>query len=206
MKSRIEKHTFSAPIQEKRKERFQIILVLLCTLLINYNSLAQDTDSVKRNKLFEISFGKSLLFISNSKVIDFRESNAAVVPTTSILFLAEFRPEKKLRFPIFFNLATETKQFLVNGELINEKAAPTIGAGIQYRPFAWDIDKKTRLEFELGPLASFLITPSGKLLLAPVMAGRLRLWKGESISMYVGTSYSFGIDCWGLLYGTGTIF
>lgn len=181
-------------------------LCIAAMICLPRTTSAQTNDSLERAKLFEISFGRSLLFISNSKVVDFRNSNAAVVPTTSILLLAEFRPEKKLRLPVFFNLATETKQFLVNGELINEKTSPTFGAGIQYRPIAWDIDKKTRLEFELGPLASFLITPSGKILVAPVMAGRVRLWKGESVSMYVGTSYSFGIDCWGLLYGTGTIF
>lgn len=187
--------------------KYKIYFLLLALILFVPMCIsAQEKDSLQRNKLFEISFGRSLLFISNSKVVDFRTTKAAVIPTTSILFLAEFRPEKKLRLPVFFNLATETKQFLVNGELINEKTSPTFGAGIQYRPFAWDLDKKTRLEFEIGPLASFLIAPSGKILVAPVMAGRVRLWKGESVSMYVGTSYSFGIDCWGLLYGTGTIF
>ncbi|MFN0030576.1 MAG: hypothetical protein ACKVOR_00305 [Flavobacteriales bacterium] len=175
-------------------------------LLIAHCVHAQNADTTKRAKLFEISFGRSVLFISNSRVVDLRNSDAVVVPTTSILLLAEFRPEKKIRIPVFFNLATETKQFLINGNLTNEKASPTFGFGLQYRPFAWDVDEKTRLEFEMGPLLSVLITQDKKLLFAPIMAGRIRLWKGESVSMYVGTSYSFGIDCWGLLYGTGTIF
>jgi len=180
------------------------LLTLAFVSVLSITSFAQE-DSL-RGKLFEISFGRSILFISNSKVLDVRAENAVVVPTTAILFLAEFRPQKKLRIPLFYNLATETKQFLVKNELVNEKTNPTFGFGIQYRLLQFNIEKKSKMEFEAGPLASFLVSRDKKLVVAPVLACRLRLWRGESISMYVGTSYSFGINCWGLLYGTGTIF
>jgi len=38
------------------------------------------------------------------------------------------------------------------------------------------------------------------------MAARLRIMRGENFVMYIGTSYSFGINTWGVLYGTGTVF
>jgi len=92
---------------------------------------AQGSDSSKTNyRNFELSFGQSLLFISNSKQTSIVENEAVVLPTSAVLFSAEFRPDRRLRIPVFFNLATESKQFLINGVLVNEKASPTLGSGI----------------------------------------------------------------------------
>jgi hypothetical protein len=163
-------------------------------------------DSVKKEAKFELSFGQSLIFVSYDLAVRIRNSTDVVLPTSSILFFTELRPFKKVRFPVFFNLPTEAKQFLVSGQLVYERASPTFGTGITYNPFHWDINKRTALEFELGPLASFLIKKSGSLQFAPVGAGRLRILRDKDFVMYIGTSYSIGINAWGLLYGTGFFF
>jgi len=163
-------------------------------------------DSTEKNHLFEFSFGQSMLFISNSKLVDIRNQAAIVVPTNSMLFFIELRPQKKVRIPFFFNVPTESKQFLVNGVLVNERASPTFGTGLQFKCFQIKIDDKSKVEFETGPLASFLITSRNQVRFAPIMAARLRIMRGENFVIYIGCSYSFGIDTWGVLYGTGTIF
>ena len=173
-------------------------------LVVNLHS--QDTASTKRKKHFELSFGQSLLFISEAKSTSALTKNDVVLPTSSILFLAEFRPQKFIRIPLFFNLATESKQFIINGQLVNERASPTIGTGAIFKLFKIKIDDKSRIEFETGPLVSCLFDKHGAIRIAPVIAGRIKILRGENFVMYLGTSYSFGINALGLLYGTGTSF
>ncbi|MBK7668102.1 MAG: hypothetical protein IPJ32_12660 [Sphingobacteriaceae bacterium] len=72
--------------------------------------------------------------------------------------------------------------------------------------FQIKIDERSKLDFEIGPLASFIFDKNNVVKVAPIVAGRLRIRRGENFVMYFGGSYSFGIDALGLLYGTGTIF
>jgi len=181
-----------------------ICLIVLCFLL--GNTYALENDTLKRKQLFEISFGQNLLFISNSKVVNIRNQSAVIIPTSSALFFVEFRPSKKLKVPVFFNLPIESKQFLVNGQLVNEKANPTLGSGLEFRMFQLKLDSKSKLELELGPLVSFITSEKGKLLIAPLAAGRFRITRGENFVMYIGSNYSFGVDALGLMFGTGTVF
>ena len=178
------------------------LLLILFALQIS----AETKDTLKKNSHFELSFGQSLLFISNSKQINLRQESAVVVPTSSILFFIELRPQKVIRIPMFFNLPTETKQFLVNGQITNERASPTFGGGLEFKLFQIKIDERSKLDFEVGPLASFIFDKNNVIKVAPLVAGRLRIMRGENFVMYLGGSYSLGIDALGILYGTGTIF
>lgn len=179
--------------------------LLLFSFLLNA-AKASEPDSLKKNKLFELSFGQSMLFISSSKLDSIKSKEAIVMPTSAILFFIELRPQKRMRVPVFFNLPTESKQFLVNGVLVNEKASPTFGVGLEFKVVKIKIDSKSSLDLELGPLASFVLDKGGDVRFAPIVAGRLRVMRGENFVMYIGGSYSIGIDAFGLLYGTGTIF
>lgn len=133
--------------------------------------------------------------------------DAIILPTSAVLFFAEFRPFKILRLPLFFNLPTESKQFLLDsGVVVNERVNPTFGGGIQFKIFKFKIDDQTTIEWEMGPLVSFLMTKDENLKFAPIGAGRLRIIKKRNFVMYIGTSYSLGIDSWGLIYGTGFLF
>lgn len=123
----------------------------------------------KKSKFFKLSFGQSLLFIPNS-LNHIRKNSSIIVPTSAILFLAELRPNKNVRIPLFFNLPLETKQYLVNGELVNEKASVTFGTGVQFKVFQIKIDSNSRIEFEAGPLASFIFNKRNDIVLAPVLA------------------------------------
>ena len=182
-------------------------IYLVFLLLFSSKINGEESDTVKKeNQLFELSFGQSMLFISNSKLANIRNTEAVIIPTSAILFFVELRPQKKFRIPLFFNLPTETKQFLINNQLINERANPTFGAGIEYRLIQIKLDSKSRLDFESGPLVSFLVDSKNKIRVVPVIAGRVRIMRGENFVLYIGATYSVGIDTWGLLYGTGTIF
>lgn len=185
------------------KAKFFYIVILLFFSSITRGN---EADTVKKNQLFELSFGQSLLFISDSKVANLRNREAVIIPTNAILFFAEFFPQKKIRIPVFFNLPTETKQFLINNLLVNERANPSFGFGIEYNFFQIKLDSKSKLEFEIGPLATFVLDKNNTIRVLPILAGRLRIMRGEDFVMYIGTSYSVGINSWGLLYGTGTVF
>lgn len=165
----------------------------------------QKPDSLLHKGLFELSFGQSLLFISNSQQINIRNQAAIVIPTSAMLFFVEFRPVKRFRIPVFFNLPTESKQFLVAGQLINERASPTFGTGLEIKCLGFKVAEASTLDLEAGPLGSFLMTTKNSIRFAPIGAARLRLIRNNFV-MYLGTSYSYGINSWGILYGTGTVF
>jgi len=188
------------------KSKFYKILFILLHIGITNNAYARKLDSLLSNQHFELSFGQSILFISNSKQINIKTNSAIVIPTNAMLFFAEFRPQKKCHIPVFFNLATETKQFVVNGQLVNERASPTFGSGVTFRIFQAKIDSTSKIEFEAGPLASVLFNKNNKIRVAPIIAGRFRIMRGKNFVMYAGVSYSIGINALGLLYGTGTVF
>lgn len=171
----------------------------------NANGKTDSTKTVKPRK-FELSFGSSVLFISADKQDTIYQRGGIVVPTSGLLFFAEFRPMKRLRVPVFFSLPTESKQFLVNGVLVNEKSNPTFGAGLEFKFAQIKISDETRMEFEAGPLASCIVGKGWNFRFAPLAAGRVRLVKNESFAMYFGSSYSLGLNAFGLIYGTGYIF
>lgn len=164
-----------------------------------------DTDTTKKNH-FELSFGQNLLFISNTQQTTFLKNESVVLPTSAILFFSEFRPTKAMRIPVFLNIATESKQFLIDGVLVNEKAAPTFGTGLTFKAFGYQFEKETSVELELGPLVSCVVNKKNDLRIAPVLASRLKICRGSNFVMYLGANYSFGIDAFGIMYGTGTIF
>jgi len=163
-------------------------------------------DTTVAKSFFELSFGQSMLFITDSKIATILASNAIVIPTSAILFFAEFRPLKLIRIPVFFNLPTESKQFIINNQIVNERAPPSFGAGIEFKCFELKINTATKLELEAGPLANFLLATNKSLRLAPLIASRVRIIRNNNFVMYVGSSYSIALNGWGLLFGTGTIF
>ena len=185
----------------KKKHLLLYLLIVLTTI-----SYSQNLDSLLKGKHFEISFGQSLLFISNSNQVSFRKSTDIVVPTSAILFFAEFRPQKIVRIPVYLNLPTESKQYIVNGVLTNEKASPAFGSGVVFKLFQIKIDSKSKIEFETGPLVSIIYDTKDNIRFAPIVAGRLKISRGENFVMYFGVSYSAGINALGILYGTGTTF
>lgn len=185
----------------------RFLLLFVCFIALQTMAKAQIVDTLKKRLgHFELSFGQSLLFISNTKLADIRNQASIIVPTNSFLFFVEFRPDKIAKIPVFFNLPTETKQYLVNGQIINERASPTFGTGVVFRAFKLKIDDRSSLDFEVGPLASLIFDNRNNISLAPVVAGRFRIRRGENFVMYFGLSYSVGINALGLLYGTGTVF
>lgn len=164
-------------------------------------------DTIKKERqFFELSLGQTVLFISDSKLEEIKNEEAIIAPTNARLFFAELRPDKLIRIPVFFNLPTGSKQYIVNGELISERASPTFGTGLEFRCFRFPIGKKSAVEFEAGPLASFLFDKNKSIRFAPIAAGRVRFLKNEDFVLYMGSSYSFGIDAVGILFGIGYVF
>jgi hypothetical protein len=194
----------------KTRSKYTLVLLLLTLFLSKSN--AQDTlknvndSSQKEKRYFELSLGHTLLFISENKLSDIRKQASVVLPTNAWLFFVEFRPIKKLRIPVFLNVPSGTKQFLVDSQIVYERASPTFGTGLEFRVLKLPIGKKSHVELELGPLASFLISEKNELKFAPVGAGRFRFVKNKDFVIYFGSSYSIGIDAFGLLFGTGYVF
>jgi len=181
---------------------------LLCAIILlsSQVAFAQEGDSTRTEKYFEVSFGQSVLFISESRQVEIIKAADVVVPTSAILFFTELRPDHKLKFPIYVNLPTENKRFLVEGVIIEEKARTTFGFGIQYRLTKFPLIGKTLMEIEAGPLSNIGLTLKDKLTILPIVAGRVKIINESNFVMYVGSTYSFGVASWGLLYGTGFTF
>ena len=178
---------------------------LQSTKVKKWSFFTADSDTTKKHH-FELSFGQNLLFISNTQQTDFLKNESVVLPTSAILFFSEFRTTKAMRIPVFLNVATESKQFLIDGQLVNEKTAPTFGTGLTFKAFGYQFEKETSIELEMGPLVSLVVSKKNDLRIAPVLASRLKICRGSNFVMYVGVNYSIGIDAFGIMYGTGTVF
>lgn len=164
-------------------------------------------DSSAKAPLFELSFGQNLLFLSESRQNSIQQNRSLVIPTSAVLFFSEIRPERWWKVPIFFNLPTESKQFLQpNGTLKYERASPSFGTGLVFRTFRFNIRERLDLEMEAGPLLSFITDFRDEFLPAPLLAGRFRIRSGESFVMYLGGSYTPGLNAFGLFFGTGSNF
>lgn len=182
------------------------LFFLFMLILFGQNTIAQTQDTTTNKRGFELSFGSNILFIPQSKLIDYREEEALIIPTSSILIFGELRPDHRMRIPLFFNLPIETKQFLVNNQLISERASPAFGAGVEFRLLNIDIDEKSKVEFEVGPLVSLLFDKNSNPRVSPLIAGRFRLQQNENFVMFIGTSFNIGINVYGLFFGTGVLF
>ncbi len=182
------------------------LFLLLLVIFFSQNIFAQTQDSTAQKRRFELSFGSNILFIPQSKLIDYREEEALIIPTSSVLLFGELRPDHRLRIPLFFNLPIETKQFLINNQLISERASPALGAGLQFKIFSIGIAEKSKVEFEMGPLVSLLFDKNSNPRVSPLVAGRFRLQQNEHFIMFIGTSFNLGINVFGLFFGTGVLF
>lgn len=184
--------------------RKNIFLLLFLVLLPLYSGAQAKVDTLRHNPLFELSFGQNLLFLSKSRQTTILNNLDLVVPTSAVLFFAVLRPEKKWKFPVFFNLPTESAQFLQpNGTIRYQRSTPSFGTGIELRMLKFDIRENIRFELEAGPLLAFVTDFQNEFLPAPLLASRLRLKSGDNFVMYLGGSYTIGLDAFGLFYGTG---
>lgn len=200
----------------RNQNQFKVFALLLflavsisSELIAHTNDSIIQLDTIKKKKVkryFELSLGQTLLFISDSRLEEIKQNASVIVPTDAKLFFAEFRPTKKMKIPVFFNLPTESKQFIVNGALVYERASPTFGTGLEFRIFKFPIGERSALELEAGPLASFLIDQNSSLRFAPLAAARFRFIKNEDFVIYLGSSYSVGINAIGALFGIGYVF
>jgi hypothetical protein len=181
------------------------LLLLQLVLPDNQRLLAQSkADSLKANPLFELSFGQNLLFLSKSRQTTILNSLDLVVPTSAVLFFAVFRPEKKWKLPVFFNLPTESTQFLQpNGTIRYQRSTPSFGSGIEFRLLKFDIREKIKFDMEAGPLLAFVTDFRNEFVPAPLITTRMRLRSDDNFVMYLGGSYTIGLDAFGLFYGTG---
>ena len=81
----------------------------------------------------------------------------------------------------------------------------SLGSGLQFKLFQIKIDSKSKIECEAGPLASVVLDGKNSLVV-PIIAGRVKIMRGENFIMYIGGSYTFGINTIGMFYGTGSGF
>jgi len=80
------------------------LFLFLLLFFFSQNILSQTQDSTSQKRKFELSFGSNFLFIPQSKLINYREEEALIVPTSSVLLFGELRPDHRMRIPLFFNL------------------------------------------------------------------------------------------------------
>jgi hypothetical protein len=185
-----------------RKKAF-FLLLFLCGMPC-ISKAQEKADSLKHNPLFELSFGQNLLFLSKSRQTTILNSLDLVVPTSAVLFFAVFRPEKKWKLPVFFNLPTESTQFLQpNGTIRYQRSTPSFGSGIEFRLLKFDIREKIKFDMEAGPLLAFVTDFRNEFVPAPLITTRMRLRSDDNFVMYLGGSYTVGLDAFGLFYGTG---
>ena len=130
-------------------------LLFLSICALNFTLWSQTNDSIPvKKKHFELSFGQSLLFISSSKQATIVNNQAIVLPTSAVLLSVEFRPEKRMRIPVFINLAKESKQFIVNGQLL--PMMNRLGFGFEGLKFEFNLSENLSVVEQSKIDASFM--------------------------------------------------
>lgn len=179
-------------------------LLLFFTGISCITKAREKSDSLKHNPLFELSFGQNLLFLSKSRQTTILKNFDLVVPTTAVLFFSVFRPEKKWKLPVFINIPTESTQFLQpDGTIRYQRSTPSFGSGIEFQLLKFDIREKIKFDLEAGPLLAFVTDFRNEFAPAPLLATRMRIRNDDNFVMYLGGSYTIGLDAFGLFYGTG---
>ena len=87
-----------------------------------------------------------------------------------------------------------------------KKLLPTLATGAEFKIFDFNIPFDAQVEMDIGTLGSVIFRENYELALAPLITNRIRIIKDKSFIMYLGASYSMGVNTWGMFYGTGYIF
>jgi hypothetical protein len=156
----------------------------------------------------EFSFGSSLLFVEQPLLnLEKRTiEEERVMPISSVLILGEYLFTPRWSLGTMLNVPTSTKRRVVDGSVIEEHSAVSVGAGITYKPIVKSVfDDRASFRLQMGLLGAYGIN-STDYRFFPVAVLRPSLATPKGTSMYLGTAYSFQTETLALIYGVSQLF
>jgi hypothetical protein len=136
-----------------------------------------------------------------TKVFQYTD-NTELVPTTSVLFMAEYAALSWLRFAASYDLIATTEREVIDGKAVDTVLPSRIALGTTIAPLHIDF-RNARLEGQGSGFLALTLEASPKVV--PVIMGRLHVMpnRHHGVGIYLGTSYHFVIQKLTLLYGVG---
>jgi len=171
--------------------------IAILSIIFGISCYANDKTELNEPKLFEISFGTSQMF---NTYLD-KLGDEELLPTTSALFLAEYKILSMIGLVAIFNLPLEPFRKIVNGQLESSFAAPSTAFGFSWIPIRWFFKKNLYLETQLGLLGGLVIKKNA--VFFPLTAFRIHLVEESGFTIYLGSALAFRLDTTSFIYGIG---
>lgn len=154
-------------------------------------------------RVLEVSFGNSQLFLDQPILRDNTYTHEAVVPVSSLIGLFEYLATPRLSAVLLVSIPLDTKKVLKDGQVHEETVAGAVGVGVGWCAARFDIFKSSRMELQLGLLGGTTVGSAGGDRLFPLVASRLRFVSREGFAVYLGGAFAFSEETLALIYGVG---
>jgi hypothetical protein len=178
---------------------YKITLILFLYILC----AAGAEEKVKKEQIFEFSFGTSQMYIKDTERQELSNKEKITLPTNSALLIGEYIFFKRLGGTLIFNLPLSSQKFIVDNRIEEERASPYLGLGPRWSPLHINIFDRAFFEPQLAAFMGTLFLEDWKLKAVPVLAGRLHLSTKDGFTMYLGSFYIVGIEAMTVFYGVG---
>ena len=192
----------------------KLYIALFAMVLTQYNHAAAESTSEEAPKskpgvekstpapVVELSFGHSQLFNDSKSASITQVGVGGVVPTSSVLFIAEWLLAPRWGVLGVFNLPLTTQQTVNDeGGVFLERVAPSVALGGRYSILRFDVRPRAMVELQATILAARTIGSVEGDFFFPLVGGRIHIARPSGFAMYLGSSWAFHKDTLALFYG-----
>ena len=150
----------------------------------------------------ELSFGHSQLFNESKYAAVQQVGVGGIVPTTSVLFIAEWLVAPRWGSLAVFNLPLTTQQTVNDaGDVFQERVAPSVALGGRYSILHFDLKPRALVELQGTILVGRTIGSIEGDFFFPMVGGRIHIARPSGFAMYLGSTWAFHKDTLALFYG-----
>jgi hypothetical protein len=148
----------------------------------------------------EVSFGQAQLYISEYSG---GRSEEPLVPVSSALFLGEFLVSERFSAVALVNLPTTSHRTLVDGDVVEDYAAPAVALGVRASPLKQLVIRGAELELQVALLVGRTINSQEGDRFFPLLTTRVHFATPDGFTLYLGGATAFVKDTTALIYGVG---
>jgi len=184
--------------------RILVLLLLLCVWAIG----APGGERVLLDKpRFEFNFGSSQLYLFGDLEDASGAERRSVLPASAALLTGEYFFDDELHGLVGIHLPTSTRKRVDSlGRVQEDYVAPFLGVGPLWVPYAADFRTYARFSVQASLLCGPVLRSGWDILPAAVLGSRLHLVSKNGTTLFLGGSWTVGVQAFALLYGVGQRF
>jgi len=182
------------------------ILTFLAIVWAASAARAQGDRVLLDNPRFEFSFGSSQLYLFDDMENASSAESRSVLPAGAALLMAEYIYSENMHALFSFHLPTSTRKQVVDGKVEEDYVAPYLGVGPLWVPYVADFRTYARFSIQTSLLCGPVLRGGLDILPAAVLGSRFHLVSKNGTALYLGGSWTVGVQAFALVYGVGQRF